>query len=158
VWKGGGNREENKTKQNKTKCCRYFSWSCFHNLADGSRHLRSRTGSREVSRYSAILLYLVLKGVGICGNAQRWINTFKYLRHTFKIGVSRSAWDNFASASAPLTCGIPQGSILAPFFFSLYMLPLGLILGKYGVSFHSYADDAQLYLSFNPNSSSALCR
>lgn len=25
------------------------------------------------------------------------------------------------------------------------MLPLGLILGKYGVSFHSYAEDSQLH-------------
>lgn len=38
------------------------------------------------------------------------------------------------------------------------MLPLGSILYKYGVSFHSYADDTPLYLSFNPNSSSALGR
>ncbi len=36
------------------------------------------------------------------------------------------------------------------------MLPLGLILDNYGVSFHSYTDDTQLYSSFNPNSSSAL--
>lgn len=45
-------------------------------------------------------------------------------------------------------------SAAAPIFFFLYMLPLGLILGKYGVSFHSYTEDTQLYWSFN--SSSAL--
>lgn len=87
-----------------------------------------------------ILIDRLRDQVGIQGLALDWV--YSYL----KGGTISVCLENCSSSVVPLTCGVPQGSILGPVLFSLYMLPLGKIFDQHGIHYRLYTDDSQLYL------------
>jgi len=92
-----------------------------------------------------ILLEHLRSWVGIRGTALSWFTSYLQGR-TFAVEIGNSI-----SSTRSITSGVPQGSCLGPVLFSLYMLPLGLICQRYGVAYHCYADDTQLYLPLKLN-------
>ena len=50
-----------------------------------------------------------------------------------------------------LTTGVPQGSVLVPLLFSVYVQPIVHIIRAHGLLFHQYADDLQVHAHFYLN-------
>src|SRR6218665_2472249 len=82
---------------------------------------------------------------GFTDTALLWIQSCLSSR-SFTVKTSEAS-----STSYPLTCRVPQGSVLGPLLFILYTTPLSSLIKASSVDHHLYADDTQ-FISFSPNS------
>ena len=86
-----------------------------------------------------MLLDRLRRHVGLDGAALRWVASYMSGR-TQCVSI-----DGSFSQAADLTIGVPQGSVLGPLLFLVYILPLRHVIEGHGIKRHGYADDTQLF-------------
>ena len=97
-----------------------------------------------------ILIQRMYTRFGVRDDVLQWMTSYlSGWRQSVKIGDD-------ISPSVTMQCGVPQGSVLGPILFSLYVCPLIDIASKHGIHTHQYADDCQLYISAQMNDADAL--
>ena len=80
---------------------------------------------------------------GISGPALNWV--ISYLVRRFQsVRVSQMQSPNIGCEY-----GVPQGSVLGPLLFTLYVSPIANVISSFGVKHTQYADDTQLYVTLN---------
>lgn len=86
------------------------------------------------------LLLIKLRMDGFSDGCVSWVESYLTNRQQLvRAGDSESNWK-------PVTRGVPQGSVLGPLFFSLYIN--NLTDNIFHSKFHLYADDLQIYYHF----------
>ena len=121
--------------------------------------------SNDICKFLDMNNYLILIGLDLS-------SAFDTLRHDYLIGILKNyiglsdnilKWfrsylsnrrqkvfiDSHYSDEVNIEHGVPQGSILGPLLFCIYILPLRDVFLKLNVSYQSYADDTLFYVAAN---------
>jgi len=92
-----------------------------------------------------ILFDILHDRFGVEGDALNWIQSYLTDRSQIvKFGSSDSC-------ALPVTCGVPQGSVLGPRQFISYIEEMASIFTRHDVNLHGFADDMQGLISSSPS-------
>jgi len=81
--------------------------------------------------------------LGLSGKPLAWFRSYLAVR-TQCVSVEEAL-----SEVLCLLFGVPQGSVMGPIVFIIYTISLSRIAQRYGMQVHMYADDSQLYVSYD---------
>jgi len=102
--------------------------------------------------HHTILLNHLTSSFGIMGSSHNWLMSYLSNR-SFSVTSGYSS-----SIILPSSCRVPQGSVLSPILFTIYVSPIASIVSYNGVNQQQYADDTQLFVFLSPATlSSSLC-
>ncbi len=110
--------------------CSYSSWSKSHVWYCGSQSITKKSLKRVF---------------GVSGTALKWLRSYLTDRSQF---VSMGG---YRSEISSVSTGVPQGSVLGPLLFNIYLSPLGQLLRSLCLHYHLYADYMQIYIHSNPH-------
>lgn len=99
----------------------------------------------------SILSTRLSSSFGISKTVRDWILSFT---------SHRPQYVNFCSSKSDLSMvhyGIPQGSVLGPLLFILYVSDIPSIVQRHNLNIHMYADDVLIYGSCHASSETSLC-
>ncbi len=124
----------------------------FHALDDGEVCLLSfldLSSAFDSVDHTSLIQKLHLS-YGLSGQVLSWFRSFTHER-TMSVCVNLDT-----SPPSLLNCGVPQGSVLGPLLFILYISDLVDLVTTHGLSIHLFADDVQIYGSCVHSNSSVL--
>ena len=88
----------------------------------------------------------------LCENALKWIKSFQSNR------TQTVSFFECKSSTVDITCGVPNGLVLGPLLFTLYIADAFDIVLSFGENAHFYTDDLQLHLHCPVTSSDLVSR
>ena len=92
-----------------------------------------------------ILLQRLTGDFGLDGVVHQWFHTYLSDRS------SQVCVKDTLSTEAKLKYGVPQGSVIGPQMFTYYSHTIGQLIRRHSIQYNMYADDVQLFLTFNPS-------
>ena len=101
--------------------------------------LLDQSAAFDTVDHSILLSGLVLR-FGVNGQVIAWIESYLKDREQF-VQI-----ENTKSSIRQLLRGVPQGSVLGPLLYVLYIAPIADIIKSYDLHYPLYADDSQIYV------------